>query len=177
MASERKISTQKPDSFVSGEEREAYNLLEKLNIDFERVERIPEDNETGQVYEILGLCRLKNLFLCNAQKTSFYLLVMPADVPFKSAVLSKQLGTSRFSFAPDEILMEMLGLKHGYVSVLGLARDTGKKINLVFDERVLENEYFGCLPCAETSSLKIKTCDIIEKLLAYTGHHYCTVRM
>ena len=158
MASERKISTQKPDSFVSGEEREAYNLLEKLNIDFERVERIPEDNETGQVYEILGLCRLKNLFLCNAQKTSFYLLVMPADVP-------------------DEISMEMLGLRHCYVSVLGLARDTGKKINLVFDESVLENEYFGCLPCAETSSLKIKTSDIIERLLAYTGHHYCTVRM
>ncbi len=174
---ERKIYNTKPDSFTSEVERKCYETLESLGMAFERAERIEQDNETEQVYKLLGIRHLKNLLLCNASRSQYYLLVMPADVPFKSSVLSKQLGTSRFSFAPDEALEELLGLRKGYVSLMGLINDKEAKINLCFDERVLEDEYFGCLPCSLNSSIKLKTDDVLNKFLKHTGHIYSVVRM
>ncbi len=174
---ERIIYNVRPDEKRSPEEEAVYDKLDELGIGYERVDRIPEDEGTENVYEILGILHLKNLLLCNAQKTNFYLLVMPASVPFKSNVLSKQLGTPRFSFAPEEHLRKFLGVKPGSASILGLMNDKEKKVNLVIDERVLEEEYYGCHPCVNTTSLKIKTCDILEKFLAHTGHFYTIVRM
>ena len=174
---ERKIYNVRPDDKRSIEEEAVYDVLEELNISFERLDWAPEDEGSENVYEALGIMRLKNLLLCNAQKTKFYLLVMPASVPFKSNVLSKQLGTPRFSFAPEENLKELLHVKPGSASILGLHNDKDGVVNLCIDERVLEQEYYGCHPCVNTTSLKIKTTDILEKFLEHTGHFYTIVRM
>ncbi len=159
------------------EEEAVYDVLEMLNIPFERLDWNVIDEGTDNVYNELGIIRLKNLLLCNAQKTKFYLLVMPASVPFKSNVLSRQLGTARFSFAPEENLKEFLHVKPGSASILGLHNDKERRVNLCIDERVLENEYYGCHPCVNTTSLKIKTEDIVGKFLKHTGHIYTIVRM
>ena len=174
---ERQIFTTRPEIKRSPQEEAVYDKLEELGIEFKRVDRIPEDEGTENVYEILGILHLKNLLLCNAQKTKFYLLVMPASVPFKSNVLSKQLGTARFSFAPEEQLIKYLGVKPGSASILGLMNDKDREVNLVIDERVLEQEYYGCHPCVNTTSLRLKTSDILEKFLTHTGHFYTIVRM
>ena len=175
--SQRTIYKSLPETFGSEQEKTAYQLVEKLGMEFERIDRTSADENSEEVYELLGAMHLKNLLLCNAQKTKFYLLVMPASVPFKSNVLSKQLGTSRFSFAPEEILFELLGVKPGSASILGLYKDMEQKINLVFDERVLQNEFYCCYPCVNSASLKFKTDDILNKFLKYTGHFYSVVRM
>ena len=177
MSENREIKTTVPDKFNNDEEKKAYELVLELGMEFERIDRTPEDENSEEVYELLGTMHLKNLLLCNAQKTKFYLLVMPASVPFKSNVLSKQLGTSRFSFAPEDILFELLGVRPGSASILGLHKDNEHKINLVFDERVLQNEFYCCYPCVNSASLKFKTKDILEKFLKYTGHFYSVVRM
>lgn len=174
---ERNIYTTRPTEKRTSEEEAVYDLLEKLEIPFERVDWTKEDENSENVYEILNIMHLKNLLLCNAKKTKFYLLVMPASVPFKSNVLSKQLGTPRFSFAPEENLKELLNVRPGSASILGLYCDKEKKIQLCIDERVLENEYYGCHPCVKTTSLKIKTEDILNKFLPYTGHYYTIVKM
>ena len=173
----RQIYKKRPDGEIGTDEKAIYDVLEKLNLSFERADRVKSDNVDEEIYKLLRIRHLKNLLLCNASKSNFYLLVMPADVPFKSAVLSKQLGTSRFSFAPEEFLFEFLHAKSGCASILGLIFDTQKKIQLVIDERVLEEEYFGCLPCNENSSIKFNTKELLEKLLSHTGHNYITVRM
>jgi len=173
----RTIYSARPTDKRSDEEEAVYDVLEMLDIPFERMDWLPEDEGSENVYEHLGIMRLKNLLLCNAQKTKFYLLVMPASVPFKSSVLSKQLGTARFSFAPEENLRELLHVKPGSASILGLHNDKNGVVNLCIDERVLENEYYGCHPCVNTTSLKIKTEDILNKFLAHTGHFYSVVRM
>ena len=173
----RKIYNTRPEDKRSVEEEAVYDILEQLEIPFERLDWEPEDEGSENVYEALGIMRLKNLLLCNAQKTNFYLLVMPASVPFKSNVLSKQLGTPRFSFAPEENLREFLHVKPGSASILGLHNDMERKVNLCIDERVLEQEFYGCHPCVNTTSLKIKTDDILNKFLAHTGHFYTIVRM
>lgn len=171
------IYSVRPIEKRSEEEEAVYDVLERLEIPFERLDWNVEDEGTDNVYDALGIMRLKNLLLCNAQKTKFYLLVMPASVPFKSNVLSKQLGTPRFSFAPEENLKELLHVKPGSASILGLHNDKDRVINLCIDERVLEQEYYGCHPCVNTTSLKIKTDDILNKFLTYTGHFYTIVRM
>ena len=177
MNNNRIIYNTRPNEKRSCEEDAVYDVLEELGIEFERLDWAPEDEGSENVYDILGIMHLKNLLLCNAQKNRFYLLVMPADVPFKSNVLSKQLGTPRFSFAPQEILLELLHVKPGSASILGLHNDKNRVINLCIDERVLENEYYGCHPCVNTTSLKIRTEDILNKFLEYTGHFYTVVRM
>lgn len=177
MEIKRTIYSERPCEKRSAEEEAVYDVLERLEIPFSRMDWLPEDEGSENVYEYLGIMRLKNLLLCNAQKTKFYLLVMPASVPFKSNVLSKQLGTPRFSFAPEENLKELLHVKPGSASILGLHNDKERVVNLCIDERVLENEYYGCHPCVNTTSLKIRTEDILNKFLTYTGHFYTIVRM
>ena len=124
---------------------------------------------------LLGTEICKNLFLRNAQKTDFYLLLMPGDKKFKTAALSKQIGSARLSFAEPEFLESLLGLTPGSVTVLGLMNDTEKQVRLLIDKDVLSREDFACHPCINTSSLKFKTRDLLDKVLPALGHPHTLV--
>ncbi len=145
----------------------AYSFLEKLNIEFDRVDHAPAMTMElcAEIDKVLGASICKNLFLCNRQQTDFYLLMMPDNKPFKTKNLSKELGCSRLSFASSEQMEAYLGVTPGSVSVLGLLNDTENKVTLVIDEDILKDEYFGCHPLINTSSLKIKTADLMEKII------------
>ena len=117
------------------------------------------------------------LFLCNRQETDFYLLLMPGDKKFKTKELSSQINTARLSFANETHMEELLDITPGSVSVMGLMNDTDKRVNLLIDEDVLKEEYLGCHPCVNTASLQLKTRDVLEKFLPYTGHGYRTVHL
>ena len=119
----------------------------------------------------------KNLFLCNRQKTAFYLLMMPGRKVFRTKELSAQIPSSRLSFADPEDLLRFLDIEPGAVSIMGLMNDRGNAVRLLIDEDVLKDEYIGCHPCVCTSSLKIKTKDITERFLPATGHSFQTVRL
>ena len=150
-------------------ERRAYALLDGLGIDFDRTDHPDEPATTmeacAEIDAVLNVRICKNLFLCNRQKTSFYLLIMPGDKPFKTKELSKQMGISRLSFAGESDMKELLDLYPGSVSILGLMNDKDHRVQLVIDEDVLKEEYFGCHPCVNTSSLRFKTSDLIEKII------------
>lgn len=156
----------------SQKETVCYNTLEELGISFERVshEHIGTIEGLIEVVEVLGAPIHKNLFLCNAQKTDFYLVVMPGEKPFKTKLLSPQLGCSRLSVAPGEFMEEKINCTPGSASVLGLIFDSDINVRLVIDKDILNSEYFGLHPCDNASSLKIKTADIIEKLIPATHH-------
>ena len=117
----------------------------------------------------------KNLFLCNGGKTQFYLLLMTGDKRFSTKDFSRLIGCSRLSFAPAEYMEALLGVTPGSVTVLGLMNDTENSVKLYIDKDVLADEYMGCHPCINTSSLKIKTADITEKFLPYIKHTYRVV--
>jgi Ala-tRNA(Pro) deacylase len=119
----------------------------------------------AEVDAILDVHICKNLFLCNRQKTNFYLLVMPGDKPFKTKELSKQMGISRLSFADESFMEQFLDIHPGSVSVLGLMNDKEHRVKLAIDEDVLKEEMFGCHPCENTSSIRFKTRDLMEKIL------------
>ena len=131
----------------------------------------------NEIDAVLGVMICKNLFLCNRQKTAFYLLMMPGDKKFKTKELSHQINSARLSFAEPEDMLKYLDIEPGAVSIMGLMNDTGHDVQLLVDEDVLKGEYIGCHPCVCTSSLKIRTQDILEKFLPATGHTVRTVRL
>lgn len=158
-----------------------YRLLDELGIAFDRTDHFDTPATSMEVCAavdaILDVHICKNLFLCNRQKTDFYLLIMPGDKPFKTKELSKQLGVSRLSFADAARMKELLDVEPGSVSVLGLMNDPGNRVRLVVDGDVLEETWFGCHPCINTSSIRFHTADLTEKLLPAVGHDYTVVRL
>ena len=154
-----------------------YDLLDSLGISYERVDH--EEAMTMEVCaaidEVLEATICKNLLLCNLQGTAFYLLMMPGNKVFKTSVLSKQIGSSRLSFASAEAMAEFLDITPGSVSVMGLMNDHENRVQLLMDQDVLKGEYIGCHPCINTSSLRFLTSDLIEKILPAMGHEPTTV--
>lgn len=153
-------------------EIKVYDLLDRLGIGYERTDH--EEANTmeacNEIDRVLDVIICKNLFLCNRQETQFYLLMMPGDKPFKTKDLSKQIGSARLSFGKAEYMEEYLNIKPGAVSIMGLMNDTEHHVQLLIDKPVAESEYLGCHPCVSTSSLKLKTKDILEKFLPAVGH-------
>lgn len=153
-------------------ETDCYDLLDRLQIAYDRVDHAPASTIAlcHRVEARLGAEICKNLFLCNRQKTQFYLLLMQGDKVFKTKYLSKQLGTARLSFAGETDLETHLHLAPGSASVLGLLYDTALQVQLVVDRPVLETEWFACHPCRNTSTLRMKTADVVNRLLPALGH-------
>ena len=158
-----------------------YDFLDKLGIQYQRI-----DHEAAMTMEAceeidraLGdnttIC--KNLFLCNRQETDFYLLLMPGDKPFKTKDLSAQIHSARLSFAKPEYMEKYLDITPGSVSVLGLMNDSEKKVQLLIDEDVMKEPYFGCHPCINTSSLKFTTEDLMQKIIPALEHESVTVTL
>lgn len=167
-----------------------YDFLDSLGVSYERI-----DHEAAMTMEVcsqidaaFGRMSLedfqhssmeerqnhaivcKNLFLCNRQKTHFYLLMMPGQKKFLTKNLSSQIGSARLSFAEPDEMLSMLDLTPGSVSVLGLMNDHENRVQLLIDSDVVKSKYVGCHPCMNTSSLRLKTNDLLEIILTATGH-------
>ena len=153
-------------------ENRVYECLARLDIPFTRVdhEAAFTMEDCVAIGEALDVSICKNLLLCNRQCTDFYLLMLPGDKHFKTSVLSKEIGSSRLSFAAPEYMEKFLDITPGSVSVLGLMNDRENHVQLLMDEDVLKGEYIGCHPCINTSSLRFRTADLVEKILP-TVHH------
>lgn len=156
-----------------------YDYLDNLGISYMRTDHGRADNmdACNEIDAVLGVIICKNLFLCNRQKTNFYLLMMPGDKKFKTKELSAQINSARLSFADPEDMLKYLDIEPGAVSIMGLMNDHDRQVKLLIDEDVLDGEYLGCHPCVSTSSLKIRTADVIEKFLPATGHTFQTVHL
>ena len=156
-----------------------YDLLDRLSIPFVRV-----DHEAAMTIEacqgvdaLLGMEICKNLFLCNRQKTQFYLLLMPGSKPFRTKELSAQIGSARLSFASEEYMEQFLDLTPGSVTVLGLMYDPDCQVTLLIDQDLYQQSAFGCHPCINTSTVQFSTADFREKLLPALGHPVTLVQL
>ena len=155
---------------IDKEER-CYELLDRLGIEYYRVDHEHADTIEAceEVERLLG-CRIcKNLFLTNRQQTDFYLLIMPGEKPFKTKLLSRQIGSARLSFASPAHMERLLDITPGSVSVLGLMNDSGRAVRLLVDRDLLSEENFGCHPCINTSSLRFETKALFDTLLPALG--------
>ena len=158
---------------------ESFALLDQLHIPYSRVEHEPAETmeACAAISDALGIRICKNLFLCNRQKTKFYLLMILGDKKFKTKDISAQIGSARLSFAGAEEMEKYLDITPGSVSVMGLMNDTENHVQLLVDEDLLKGEYFGCHPCINTSSLKMKTADVLGAFLKAVHHDMITVKL
>ena len=149
-----------------------YDLLDSLGVDYQRI-----DHEAAMTMEacveidkVLDATICKNLLLCNRQNTAFYLLMIPGDKVFKTSVLSKEIGSSRLSFADGSYMEQFLDITPGSLSIMGLMNDKENRVQLLIDEELLQGEYIGFHPCINTSSLKVKVSDLTGKIIPAMGH-------
>ena len=156
-----------------------YDFLDSLGVAYQRI-----DHEAAMTMEaceeidkMLDATICKNLFLCNRQETSFYLLMIPVDKKFKTKELSSQIGSARLSFAKDTYMEEFLDITPGSMSVLGLMNDKENRVQLLIDEDVLRGEYIGCHPCSNTSSLRLRTEDLLQKIIPAMEHEPIFVKL
>lgn len=157
-----------------------YDLLDSLQITYDRVDHeavftMEACQAIDRILQPAAIC--KNLFLCNAQKTRFYLLMILADKKFKTKDVSRQIDSPRLSFAPEDFMVKYLGITPGSVSVMGLMNDHDNQVTLLVDEDVIRAEYFGCHPCVNTSSLRIKSEDLLHRFLPAVRHGYTVVHL
>ena len=189
----------RPGNITGRQEREVrvYDLLDSIGVDYDRLDHAPamtmevcdavnaafgrmtleefkaEDSNDRTKHAII----CKNLFLCNRQKTKFYLLMIPGDKKFLTKNLSAQINSARLSFAGEEDMQKFLDVTPGSVSVLGLMNDHGHIVQLLIDSDVLQSEYVGCHPCINTSSLRMKTKDLMEKVIPALQHEPVIVNL
>ena len=156
-----------------------YDLLDSLNISYQRIdhEAAMTMEACAAVDEVLDATICKNLLLCNRQKTDFYLLMMPGDKPFKTKDLSAQIGSSRLSFADAEFMEAFLDITPGSLSVMGLMNDKDHRVRLLMDEDVTKGEFIGFHPCINTSSLRLKTADLMNVIIPAMGHEPTMVQL
>ena len=173
------VKTKAPENFQSELQQKIYETLAHLDIPFERV-----DNDTAitmedcvLINERLDMKTVKTLFLCNRQKTNFYLFVTLDGKPFVTKDFSSALGISRVSFASEELLFSMLGTKIGATTVLSSIIDTENKVRIIFDKEVLKNEWYGCTDSTTTSYMKLKTADVLEKYIPFTKHEITVIEV
>ena len=162
-----------------GKEIRSYDLLDRLGIDFYRLDHEPAMTMEicAAIDESLGALICKNLLLCNRQCTAFYMLMMPGNKVFKTKDLSAQIGSSRLSFADSHYMEEFLDITPGSLSVLGLMNDKENRVQLLIDEDVLKHPLVGCHPCINTSSLRMETKDLKEKLIPALHHEPIIVQL
>lgn len=169
---------------LTNEGREAkeirvYDFLDNLGIEYIRTDHEHADTmeACNAIDSILETTICKNLFLCNRQQTDFYLLMMPGNKPFKTKELSSQIGSARLSFASPEHMEQFLDITPGSVSIMGLINDTDNRVKLLIDEDVLKEDFIACHPCINTSSLKIKKEDVLEKFIPAVHHDITLVKL
>ena len=154
-----------------------YDLLDSLGVEYQRIDHEPAMTMEAceEIDRTLNAVICKNLLLTPRNRSAFYLLCMPADKPFSTKDFSKLMGSSRLSFAAEEDLERLLGCHAGSASILGLMNDVDHQVTLAMDRTVAEAEWFGCHPCQNTSSLRLKTADVLHKFLPDTGHEVVIV--
>ena len=166
------IYTDTPTKLTTTVQEQAYQAMDELKISFERVatDEVITMEDCLQINERLDMNMVKTLFLCNRQQTNFYLFVTRGDKPFRSKDFSKALEIARVSFASEERMAELLGTQIGAATVFSVLVDPEKKVQIVFDQDVVNDQWYGCSDGTTTGYLKIATKDIVEKLLPYSKH-------
>ena len=154
-----------------------YAWLDELHIPYETFSHPATFTmeECEAVKAAIGAHVFKNLFLCNRQKTQFYLLLLPSDKPFKTKYLSAQLGCARLSFADAEAMEQLLHIHPGAVSPMGLMNDREQRVRLVVDRDLLQEGHVGCHPCVNTATLRLALHDLLEVFAPSVGHSYTLV--
>ena len=143
-----------------------YQLLDELEIDYERLDHEPITSviEAAEKGIVLPGQQVKNLFLKTKKGRKFYLIVLKDEKIADIKQLAEKLGEKRLSFTNDEDLMRLLQVVPGSVTPFGLLFDREKKVQLIVDEDVDPGLTVGFHPFVNTTTLNIAYSDFLRFL-------------
>ena len=167
-----KLCNVRPSDKRIEKEEKVYDLLDKLSIEYLRVDHEPlfTIEACQKVDEILGFEICKNLFLVNSNRSQYYMLLMMPNKNLSTKDLKVQINSSRLSFGTADQLLEKLNLTPGSVNVCALMFDTSNSVQLLVDEDILKQERFGFHSMINTSTVTVSTSDVFEKILPALNH-------
>lgn len=168
------IYTTAPEAFSTPLQERAYAALAALDIPFQRVatDEVITMADCEAVNARLDMQMVKTLFLCDRKQSEFYLFITAGSKPFRAKDFSAAMDVARLSFAPVERMHDMLGTDIGAATVFSALLDTARAVHIVFDRDVADSEYYGCSDGTTTGYLKLRTQDVLHRLLPHTGHEY-----
>ena len=153
-------------------EKKCYEILKELDIPYESVSYSKAEKENKELIdEKIGVKGIKNLlFKTRNLKKDLFLVILPREKRFDTKSFRNKYNITKIEMVSNDELDEFLSSKTGEVSIIDLISDTDKRIKLYIDEEVLNEEYFRFHPYNGLVTVKIKTKDLVEKLIPYLGH-------
>lgn len=173
------IKTTAPEEYKTKLQKKVYEALSELKIPYERVDtdKAVTMEDCVLINEKLHMDMVKTLFLCNKKKTLFYMFITTDGKAFDTKKFCEALDISRVSFAPKELFEEILGTEIGAATVYSTLLDWDKTIQVIIDQDVADAGYYGCSDGTTTGYMKVKTEDILNKVLPYAKHKYRLIRL
>lgn len=136
------VKTGAPDHFKNDTQKMIYEHLEKDAVPFTRIESDPgvSMNDCLNIDRAFGIDTVKTILLTNRQKNKFWLYVTHARKAFITKEFGASLGIPRVSFADEELMLRILGTRHGAATPFGLLRQEAKNVTFVMDHDVAERD-------------------------------------
>lgn len=148
-----------------------YSFLSEHSISYERHDHpaVFTCEQAEQLVPPMEAARTKNLFLRDRKGLRHFLVVVGYEKSVDLKKLTPLLGADKLSLGTPERMMEFLGVEPGSVTILGLANDGQRKVEVVFDEPIAAAASLRCHPLINTATLAISS-EAIRRFLDCTGH-------
>lgn len=105
---------------------------------------------------------VKNLFLRDDKKRSYYLVVLPGQKTADLKRLQEQIPSRKLSFASEADLAARLGLLKGSVTPLGILNDREHTVQVVLDRQLLAETEVGVHPNRNDATLLLAPGDLVR---------------
>lgn len=148
-----------------------YQFLAAHGIEYERHDHPPvfTCEEANRLVPPLPAAKTKNLFVRDRKGRRYFLIVVGYEKVVDLKALSSVLGVTKLGLASPERLRKYLDVDPGAVTILAVANDPDKKVEVVMDEDLWGSKAFRCHPLVNTSTLVISR-ENIERFLDTTEH-------
>ena len=150
---------------------EIFAFLDALDIAVRTAGHAPANTmaDCAAVDARLGALTVKNIFLTTKNRGKCYLCITRPEARFRTADISRQAGSSRLSFAPEEMLWEKLRARPGSASPMGLIFDSAKDVTLLVDDALRDAPVLAFHPCDNTRTLAMAGSDFFGVFLPAAG--------
>lgn len=136
------VMTGMPREFRSDTQKLIYESLERAGIPYSRIESDPgiSMDDCRNIDRAFGIDTVKTILLTNRRKNKFWLYITHAHKPFITKAFGASLNIPRVSFADEELMVEILGTRHGAATPFGLLRESASEVTFVMDRDVAARE-------------------------------------
>lgn len=168
-----KLLEGRPNNNINIKENLCYDILDNLNINYQRVEYnfFPKNIENLELIDnVIGVEGIKNLIFRTKNNSQFFFIILPREEHFDEKEFRRKHNISKITMSNENEIKELLNTHIGAISIMELENDKDKKIRLFIDEKVLNKKYFRFHPNDNRATIRITTEELKNTLIPYLEH-------